>query len=287
MNIKIKAIVVTFNGLKWIDRCIKSLEKSIVPIEIVVIDNGSTDGTIEKIQKDFPSVQLIANSDNLGFGRANNIGIKIAVQDKADYCFLLNQDAWIEPDSIKKLIELHKENTQYGILAPMRKVSDRLVESNVLKNIIDFGAIELLSDVYFKNRIQEIYSIGFIAAAAWLISIECINNVGGFDPIFFHYGEDNDYCARVKLSGFEIGICPNILVTHDTGDRIPDDKMTIRKKFASIIFHLRHTQLPFYMNVYYRLSYLYFSIFHKKKIPNSNTFIMNFKVENSNRSKNE
>jgi len=275
---KVKAIVVTYNGLKWIDRCLGSLRRSSVPIEVIVIDNGSTDGTVEKIRAEFVDVHLITNSENLGFGKANNIGIAIGLDDKADYFFLLNQDAWVNSDSIKKLIEIHKENSQYGILAPIRKFRNNQLELDVLKNIIDFGAADLISDLFFKIEVQNIYSIDFIAAAAWLISSDCIKKIGGFDPIFFHYGEDNDYCSRAKLSGFKIGICPNILVTHDTGDRIPDQKMIIRKKFASIIFHLRYTQMPIYRYIYYRFGYLYIAVIKKDIVSARRYFNFNYKL---------
>ncbi len=76
---KIKAIIVTYNGLKWIDKCFSSLYKSETPLEIITIDNGSVDGSIDKIKKNFPQVEIIENGKNLGFGKANNIGLSMAL----------------------------------------------------------------------------------------------------------------------------------------------------------------------------------------------------------------
>ena len=112
---KIFVIIVTYNGLKWIDKCISSCNK----YPIIVVDNNSSDQTVKYIQDNFPHVKLIKSNKNLGFGAANNIGIKYALKNKADYVFLLNQDCYLKNDSLKKLISSHKGNKKYGILSPI------------------------------------------------------------------------------------------------------------------------------------------------------------------------
>ena len=84
-------IVVTYNGSKWIDKCFGSLVNSTIPLQIFAVDNGSSDGTPDIIRSKFPSVQVIENKENLGFGQANNIGIRQAYDAGADYVFLLNR----------------------------------------------------------------------------------------------------------------------------------------------------------------------------------------------------
>lgn len=110
----IKAIIVTYNPAQWLDKCLGSLKKSSVKLDVIVIDNGSTDGSIEIIKNDYPNVRLIINSENKGFGAANNQGLSIALNERADYAFLLNQDAWIEPNTIEKLIEVSQNNKGFG-----------------------------------------------------------------------------------------------------------------------------------------------------------------------------
>ena len=107
---KIYAIVITYNGKKWYDRCFGSLRDSEMPVETIVIDNTSTDDTIEYIKTHFPSVHLIESKENLGFAKANNIGIRYAIDNNADYVFLLNQDAWIENDTLTALLRTFEEN---------------------------------------------------------------------------------------------------------------------------------------------------------------------------------
>src|SRR5689334_9997911 len=100
--INVYTIVVTHNASKWLNKCFKSLVDSTLPLKIIVIDSGSSDDTCEKIRNGFPEVDLIEVASNMGFGKANNIGIRKAYDAGASHFFLLNQDAWIEPDVIEK-----------------------------------------------------------------------------------------------------------------------------------------------------------------------------------------
>ncbi|MDE7397344.1 MAG: glycosyltransferase, partial [Muribaculum sp.] len=95
---KILSIIVTYNGMRWIDRCIKSVLDSSISTDIYVIDNFSTDNTVEHIKKMYHRVMVYETNENLGFGKANNIGLKYALDNSYDYVYLLNQDAWIEQD---------------------------------------------------------------------------------------------------------------------------------------------------------------------------------------------
>lgn len=104
--LKIWTIIVTFNGEKWIGKCLNSLLNSSVHTNITVIDNMSSDRTLPIIKGSYPEVYLIENQKNWGFGKANNTGIRLALQHDADFVFLINQDAWIEPDVIKHLMEI-------------------------------------------------------------------------------------------------------------------------------------------------------------------------------------
>ena len=93
---KILVIIVSYNFERWIDRCLNSLRQSEQQADVVVIDNASQDRTVSLIESRYPEVRLIKSKENLGFGRANNIGMKIALKEGYDAVFLLNQDAWID-----------------------------------------------------------------------------------------------------------------------------------------------------------------------------------------------
>jgi GT2 family glycosyltransferase len=216
---KVFVIIVTFNGKRWISQCLNSLRESSTPLTVIVIDNCSDDGTQGVIRKDFPEVTFIQAEHNLGFGRANNVGMQKALDEGADYVFLLNQDAWIEAGTISALIEIHQHNTHFGILSPMHlNATYTALDYNFSRYISPDLCPDLYSDIYTKN-LNKVYPAAFINAAAWLISRQCLEKVGLFDPLFFHYGEDRNYTQRAVYYGFEIGVCPSERIVHDRGTR--------------------------------------------------------------------
>lgn len=205
---KVYVIIVTYNGAKWIDKCFGSLEKSTQPLHTIVIDNGSTDNTPDIIRKNYPEVEVIEPNENLGFGRANNIGLKRVLEDQADFAFLLNQDAWINNDTVEKLIEFSVKNTDYGILSPIHLNGDG--------SKIDpkFGAAlfrhnpHFLNDLYFDNK-QLCYNAKYVNAAIWLLPLKTLEDIGGFNDDYFMYGEDSDYIMRVLYHKKSIGVLTN------------------------------------------------------------------------------
>ena len=214
---KVFVIIVTYKGSQWYDRCFSSLRASTFPLQIIVVDNASNDGSIDYIKTNYPEIILIESNKNLGFGQANNKGIRYALDHGCNYVFLLNQDAWIEPDTIGFLIKAHNGNNHFGILSPLHLTPDKAhLEKGVLTYLDDFKVTDrkLLEDLYF-HRLHDIYETSYINAAAWLIPKETLSTVGGFDPIFFQYGEDDNYMRRVLFHGYKIGICPLVRIVHD------------------------------------------------------------------------
>lgn len=206
------AVVVTYNGMQWVDRCMGSLSQSAVPVSVVVVDNASTDGIVQYIQQNYPDVHVIETGSNSGFAKANNLGIRYALDHGADYVFLLNQDAWIENDTMGLLLESFAEHEKAGIVSP--------IHFNGTGDGLDWwftGYLprELVSDVYLGKK-HNVYSTSYVNAAAWLISRNCIERVGGFDTLLFiHYGEDSNYCQRVIYHGLEILLDTRSRICHD------------------------------------------------------------------------
>lgn len=213
---KVLTIIVTFNGLGWIERCIRSVIKSSLSSDIMVIDNGSTDGTVEYIRSTFGEIELVMSEDNLGFGRANNIGLKKAVENNYDYVYLLNQDAWIESDTIEKLIAVNQKHPEYGILSPLQTDASMLVLDCNFLLACNKG---MLSDACC-SFLRELYQTSIVMAAHWLISRDCLLKTGGFSPTFHHYGEDNNYAQRVAYKGFKVGIVTTAKGVHDRSERV-------------------------------------------------------------------
>ena len=213
---KVYAIIVAYNGDKWIEKCLGSLRDSTLPLSVLVIDNASTDKTVNIVKEQFPQFQLIETGANLGFGKANNIGLEIALQQNADYVFLLNQDAWVENNCLQSLTTIHSGNKQFGILSPMHLSGDNSsLEYKFIEYIQPNVCPGFVSD-FIMGKLAVVYETTFVNAAAWLICKECLQTVGGFDPLFPHYGEDVDFIERAKYFGFKTGIVPSAKIWHDS-----------------------------------------------------------------------
>lgn len=215
------AIVVTYNGLQWYSQCFSSLEASSIPLDIFVVDNASSDNTTDFIRKNFSNINLVCLSKNIGFGQANSMGMQYALDNAYNYVFLLNQDAWVEKDTIEKLVDVHQRNSQYGILSPVHLNATKTALEINFRNFAtpQWGCNDFFSDLYC-GRTKEVYETNFVNASAWLISRKCLQTVGYFDPIFFHYGEDDNYVYRANYHMFKVGIVPAARIVHDSERRI-------------------------------------------------------------------
>lgn len=207
-------IIVTYNGLKWIDKCLESCGN----FSVVVVDNNSSDGTVDFIKLNYPKVHLIQQDKNLGFGQANNIGISYALNHGADYAFLLNQDAYLIDNCLEKLIKIQRQNIQFGILSPIHLNGDGTRLDYNFSNYVARNR-DFFSDHILNKPLAKVYEVPFVNAAGWLISRKCLETVGGFDPIFYHYGEDENYCSRVNYHKLKVGVVSQTFMLHDREKR--------------------------------------------------------------------
>ena len=226
MEKKISVVVVTYNGEIWIKKNIDSLLKSNYPIDVIFVDNASTDQSIALL-KEYKNIQIIQNNTNLGFGKANNIGIDIAIKNGADAIFLLNQDTWIFENTITNLAEKLFKNPDLGIVSPMHYSADETI-------------LDSSFDTYYnKNKIEvdsnSIRIVPFVNAAAWLVSKDCFQKVGYFEPIFNHYGEDRNFCDRVHYHKFKIGIVKNAAICHDRIVKLNGNKILLQSQYLVLI----------------------------------------------------
>lgn len=228
----------------WIQKCFDSLLSSNIETKIIAIDNGSADGSVEFIQKRYPQVKLFISNENLGFAKANNIGIKYALEQGADYFFLLNQDAWIEKDTIEKLINAFEQMQDTGIVSPIHLNGSKTnLDSGFINYITNKNTPNFISDLYF-NKLNTCYETNFINAACWLISRKCIDKVGGFDTsIFYHYGEDVNYCQRVIYHGYNIYINSTTKIYHDRELRLGKRPVNYEKKRKEVDFTVKYANL--------------------------------------------
>ena len=234
---RITIIIVTYNAMKWAEKCFSSLRKSSVPVNVIVVDNGSNDGTQDYIKNNFSEVEFIQSNENLGFGKANNLGIEKAYKEGANLFHLMHQNPWIFEDSIQKMLDVYNEypdKEKIGILSPMhlneRKKKLDLHFERYLARHTEFNRI--FSGMFCDN-LKDIYEINFVNAAHWLIPKSTIEEVGGFNPYFFHGAEDYDYINRTTFHGKKTIVCTKSKVVHDAIQNFrktdPKDKLKNRR----------------------------------------------------------
>lgn len=224
---KILVIIVSYNFERWMDRCLGSLRRSEQPADVIVVDNASQDHTVRLVRERYPEVRLIQSTENLGFGRANNLGMKVALEEGYDYVFLLNQDAWIDRNTLGTLASLCASHPQYGILSPTHLTGsgDRL--DHGFACYARLNSLEELAAGPCADRTPPI-PLPFVNAAFWMIPVAVLRRVGGFCPLFYHYGEDVDYVNRLHRHGYRVGYTPAVFGCHDREYRRTDHKTWLR-----------------------------------------------------------
>lgn len=231
------AVIVSRNGVAWIGQAIESLQGSTFPVRIVVVDNASTDETVANIRDFYHEVEVFCMPDNLGFAKANNHGIRYALSQGADYILLLNQDAKVDPSMIGSLVNLLDTHPEIGIISPLHlDYQGREIDPWFLQHIRDDGC--LMSDAFFE-KLHDLYEVQFANAAVWLVTRRVFKEVGGFDPLFFMYGEDQDYCQRVRYHGFKVALSPKAKAYHWHGGSV-DKSFTFSEQCIHFYAEMLH-----------------------------------------------
>jgi len=218
---------VNWNGGDYLRRCLDSLAKypPTVPHEVIVVDNASTDGSNEFLRS-FKDIRLILNTENLGFGRANNQAFKVS---DAPLLFLLNSDAEVHEKTLDTLIATINESEKIGAVGPRLLNTDGTLQPSVWRNpptpwemiVTSFGLYKLLPKRQRGKRLLGYHwdhshrlSARMISGAALLLKRKVLEDVGGFDEHFHMYGEDNEFSLRIVRSGWLMLFEPKAAVTH-------------------------------------------------------------------------
>ncbi len=250
---RVSIIVLNWNNFKDTKECLESLEKISYPnYEIIIVDNGSVDGSGKEIQKIFPQYIYIFNDSNLGFTGGNNIGMKYALERGADYIFFINNDMIVNRGFLEPLVGvMGKEKA--GIVGPAiyhyfqrEKVCSAGIRLNFWKTKI--------KDYKFTGKLREVDAL----SGCFLIKKQVIDKIGFFyEPFFFNF-EEFDYCFRARKAGFKIFCEPKSQIWHKVGG-------TLKKIPATAVYYFYRNRLlfikrnlPFYIK--YPL-YLYWSLF--------------------------
>ena len=233
---KVLVIVVTFNGMKWLDRCLGSVRSSETPADLYVVDNASADGSADFVEREYPEAVLVRNSENLGFTQANNVGFRYALESGYDFAYLLNQDAWIFPSTLGDLLKASDDKTV--ILSPEQKAADgvsydKLFEKNVLSKITSTDG-----------------SVPRVMAAHWLVNLAILRKIGLFNPLFPIYGQDDNLCDRARYMGYKVRVVQGVSAIHDRLYREePLERIVYRNYFTSSLGRLADPSRSYFLEI--------------------------------------
>lgn len=228
---KLSVILVNWNTSDLTRQALASVYKQIVDIdfEVIVVDNNSADNSVEMIKKEFPQVRLIENKENLGFGKANNQGLKIA---QGNYLMFLNTDVVVLDGALNKLVNYLDQYADVMMVGPRLLNKDLTFQHacrRMLPNPINsffhlFGLATIFKNSKFVTDYKQYAAdpeitgpTEAISGAAMMFRRQVYNEIGGFDETFFFYGEDLDFCKRVLDKGWKIVYVSEAKIIHFGG----------------------------------------------------------------------
>jgi len=253
-NPVVSVIVISYNSREMTLACLLALSADLAGLsaDIWLVDNASTDGSVEAIRNEYPTINIIANTDNIGFGAANNQAFERA---KGDFFLLLNSDAFPIPGAIRAMLtclESHPEaaavgprllnrdgslqRSCYRFPGPLRCVYENLLLTAAFPNNACFG------DYRGWSHDSERY-VDFVIGAALLVRRTVVEQIGPFDPSFFMYAEETDWQLRMHMAGWKVLFAPQAQVTHYGGESSTagmKDRQFCEFNRASARFMLKH-----------------------------------------------
>jgi len=213
-------IVLTWNQRDLTLDCLASLLRMGYPpdrLQIIVVDNGSADGTAEAIRRSFPAVTVIENEENLGFAEGNNVGIRHALQGPAEYIMLLNNDTIVDTRMLSELMTAMRARPDVGVVGPKIYYHEPSDVIWCAGNRIDWSSgktTRLRAGERDTNQEERPETVDYVTGCALCIRRSVVEAIGLLDPRYFIYYEETDWCARARVAGWEILYVPSAHLWH-------------------------------------------------------------------------
>jgi N-acetylglucosaminyl-diphospho-decaprenol L-rhamnosyltransferase len=220
---EVSAIVVTYNALPWVEQALESVPGT----ELVVVDHGSTDGTLDLVRERFPEA-VVVEQENKGFGAGNNAGMQAA---SGRWYLLLNSDAWLEPGALEALVAFAEAHPDAAVVGPRLLNPDRSLQ----RSVRGFPSVWRIATEYLFLRklaprsraLNAFYAGGFdhdepreaefLMGSVLLVRREAVAAVGGFDERYFMFSEETDWCYRLREAGWKVWFFPGAEAVHVGG----------------------------------------------------------------------
>jgi GT2 family glycosyltransferase len=245
--VDLSVVIVSWNVRSLLQRCLRSMEvaeRSHVPvsssqtgtgpaIEVIVVDNGSEDGSITMLRSDFPSVHTVANRDNRGFAAANNQGIAVA---RGRYVMLLNPDTEVVGPALSLMVAFADVNPRVAVIGPQLVFPDGSIQPSryrfptLLTAVFESTWMQRYAPRFILNRYyvrdqpdSETHDVDWVRGAAMMVRREAIAEVGPMDEGYFMYSEELDWCRRMRDAGWRVVYLPQAQVVHHEGKSSEQD----------------------------------------------------------------
>lgn len=258
---KLEIIIISYNTRELTMNCINSIIETSDCSNITVVDNNSSDDTIEKVQKKYPFVKIIKNEKNIGYGAAINVAMK---ESNNDYIMVSNSDVIFHDNTINRLYSELKSNSKLGVIGCQQKYPDGSWQyssgdfpgiKNILKEIFLISGFQrkyLQIRFKSKNRNNCPKNVEYVDGALLAFRTDVFNKLNGFDEDFFFYSEEADFSYRLKKAGYMRIIIPDVFITHLRGGT------TVLEKQINSLVLLNKGKLLFVKKHYSNFSYKIF-----------------------------
>ena len=252
----VTAVIPAYQGGDRLLDCIRSLQASTcTSMTILIVDNASTDGSIEKAEQLFAAVEVQRNPENVGFGAACNRGIDIAMQRQNSYVLLINQDTTVAPEMVEQLVAFADHSPHAGVVGPktlstlpMPDGSTRLLYAGAWRTWLPLWQRIPEIDLADTQKQQSPIQVDYVWGHGMLLRVAALRQVGTFDPGFFMYYEDIDLCTRMTQAGWQAWCVPEAIIYHDMTDGARASKSESwrwTQKVESILhFYHQRSSLP-------------------------------------------
>jgi hypothetical protein len=213
---KVYIVILNWNGLSDTLECLASVfQLDYLNFEAIVVDNGSSDESVETIRSKFPQVILIENRKNLGFTGGNNVGMRYAMKHGADYVWLLNNDTVVETDSLAKLVDEAEQHPQVGLVSPVIQHYDCPENVEFMGAYVDYANFKITVVTHSNELESQLVQHNLILwGTALLIKKEVIETVGYLSEKYFAYAEDCDYSIRSLRANYRTMIILDANILH-------------------------------------------------------------------------
>lgn len=254
---QVSVVVVSYNTREMTLECLRTLSDDMkeMPWELWVVDNASTDGSAEAVREAFPEAHVIANEHNVGFGAANNQAIR---QARGNYLLLLNSDAFVQPGTVRQLVDYLDSHPDVAVVGPRLMNADGTLQQSCYRFPSPMRAVfeHLLLTAAFPNHPlvgdyrswphDEVREVDFAIGACLLVRAEALQEVGLFDERFFMYAEETDLCYRLRRVGWKVVFVPESQVTHLGGvsGSFQSDRTFCEFRRAQDLYIRKHHGLP-------------------------------------------